>query len=101
MLYDYACSSCGHSWCVQKGMRDPNPSRCPSCNKKSVERVFDTPAILFANRPPWTYKDCLKFKDCKLNDGPRTAIDPSKHGDLGAWNSPGEVIPERKPKRKR
>lgn len=96
MRYDFYCQECKFVWEVEKKMSAPGPSECPECSSDRVERSYgpsDSPPILYANRPPWTYKECLKYKDCKLNDGPRTRIDPNKHGDLGAWNSPGDVVP--------
>ena len=95
MRYDYQCACCSNIWEVEKPMSAPGPAVCPSCGSDNVARYFgkgSSPPVLFANRPPWTYKECLKYKDCKHNNGPRTKIDPSKHGDLGAWNCPGEVI---------
>lgn len=102
MRYDYICSECKYIWEVEKSIKDDDPKVCPKCTSNEVGRYFnpnDIPFILYANRPPWTYKDCLKYKDCKHNGGPRTEIDPSKHGDLGAWHCPGKVIPEKKIKR--
>lgn len=95
MRYDFKCSDCEFVWEVEKKITDPQPSFCPRCEGANVERSFgpgDVLPVLYANRPPWTYKECLKFKDCRMNDGPRTKVDPSKHGDLGAWNCPGEVV---------
>lgn len=95
MKYDFCCQGCQFVWEIEKKMSDPGPSKCPECGSKDIERHYgssDSPPILYANRPPWTYKECLKYKDCKFNDGPRTKIDPNKHGDLGAWNSPGLIV---------
>ncbi len=39
-LYDFACSKCG-TFEVLKGMRDPNPTKCPTC-RGAIERVFNT-----------------------------------------------------------
>lgn len=94
MLFSYKCSN-GHKWEVEKGLKDPAPKKCPNCGEVA-ERDFaadGTPSVLYPGRPIWTYKDCLKYKDCRIGDGPRTKIDPSKHGDIGAWHCPGEVVP--------
>jgi len=94
MRYDYACTQCGHEFEVVKAMSAPGPSECPKCGAKSPERLFrEAPPLVYRDRPPWTYKEALKYKTCRWNDGPRMKIDPSKHGDVGSWNSPGEVIP--------
>lgn len=98
--YDYACQKCKLVFEVEKKMSDPAPSKCPGCRSKKIDRYFGDPsaipAVGYKDRPPWTYKECLKYKDCKLNDGPRVEIDPSKHGDIGAWHSPGNVLPPNK-----
>jgi putative FmdB family regulatory protein len=96
-LYDYVCKKCNSVFEVDKKMSSPGPATCPKCGSEGPERHFgDTaPSVVYANRPPWTYRECLKYKDCKFNDGPRTKIDPRKHGDVGAWHSPGEVMPDK------
>jgi putative FmdB family regulatory protein len=89
MRYDYKCEKCG-VFEVVKRMSDPDPKACPTCGGVIV-RVYEASPILYANRPPWTYKESLKYKTCSHNGGPKFNIDPSKHGDIGAWNSPGEL----------
>ena len=103
MLYDYECQKCGLVFEIEKSIVDPAPSNCPRCMGNRVERHFspaDVPTVLYPNRPPWTYNDAKRYKNARWCGGPLTKIDPSKHGDLGAWNSPGEVIPEKKKKKK-
>lgn len=90
--YDYKCSNCEQCFEIQKSIKDPPPSGCPFCDKSGhIERVFAPVNITYADRPPWTYNDFVKYKTCSHNGGPRTKIDPGKHGDLAAWNSPGEL----------
>ena len=91
-LYDYACKKCG-IFEVSKRMSDPDPEVCPQCGEPGPEMHFGNQnvSVTYANRPPWTYKECLKYKTCSNGSGPKFKVDPSKHGDLGAWNSPGEV----------
>jgi len=85
-------------------MSAPDPKSCPNCKGRKVSRYFQpegNPAVTYKDRPPWTYKECLKYKTGSLNGGPTVKIDPSKHGDLGAWHSPGEVVkPAQKKKRR-
>ncbi len=96
-LYDYICNKCKAVFEIEKRMTEPDPKKCPNCKSKKIERYFGDPeacpAVTYKDRPPWTYKECLKYKDCKFNDGPRVKIDPRKHGDIGAWHCPGEVLP--------
>ena len=97
MRYDYRCEDCGEVFEVEKAMSAPGPDKCPKCGSSKVGRKFgpaDSPTVTYAGRPPWTYNDCLKYKDCRANGGRRTKVDPRKHGDLGAWNSPGEIVAE-------
>jgi putative FmdB family regulatory protein len=99
MKYDYICQKCQKVFEIEKKLTDPPPSQCPHCRSKKIERHFSSdsmPAILYPNRPPWTYREALKYKTARWNGGPLTKIDPKKHGDLGSWNSPGEVVPEKK-----
>jgi len=96
MRYDYKCDSCKAIFETEKRMSDPDPV-CPNCGK-AASRYFSpdsTPCILFADRPPWTYKEAKKYKTTKYK-GKEYKVDPCKHGDLGSWNSPGELIPEKK-----
>jgi len=90
--YDYVCKKCG-VFEVVKGMSAPGPEACPQCGEPSPEMYFGNQhvSVTYANRPPWTYKECLKYKTCSTGNSPKFKVDPSKHGDIGAWNSPGEV----------
>lgn len=102
--YDYKCSKCDVVFEVEKSMSASAPSKCPACGKKEVERVFlpdGSPSVVYTNRPPWTYAEAKKYKTARWNGGPLVKIDPSKHGDIGSWNCPGEVVPENKKKGKR
>ena len=99
MRYDFKCSKCGDIFEVEKRMSDPNPA-CLKCGG-STERHFgpsNAPSITFADRPPWTYKEAKMYKTTKYK-GKEYRVDPSKHGDLGSWNSPGEPVTT-KPKKK-
>lgn len=97
MRYDYRCNKCEVVFEVEKSMSAPGPKSCPKCRGRKVERYFgnEAPAMIYANRPPWTYKEALKFKTCSHNGGPTFKIDPAKHGDVGAWHSPGELAPKK------
>lgn len=97
MRYDYVCHGCG-VFEYEKRMSDPDLERCPSCGSP-VKRVYgagQTPGILYTDRPPWTYAEARKYKTAKWK-GREFKIDSRKHGDLGSWNSPGELV-KSKPK---
>lgn len=98
--YDFKCKKCDEVFEFQKKMTDPDPKKCKICGYGKIERVYTSPNVTYPNRPPWTYKEAKKYKTAKWNDGPTVKIDPNKHGDLASWNSPGEVVPKPKPKRK-
>lgn len=38
--YDYKCQSCGHEMTVTKGMTEPDPTECPSCEDHSLKQVI-------------------------------------------------------------
>lgn len=97
MKYDFICTKCKKLFEYEKSIKAPNPC-CIFCEGK-VERFFsgdDVPTVVYPNRPPWTYNDSKKYKNARWNGGPLTKIDPSKHGDIGAWHCPGNVIKEKK-----
>lgn len=99
MRYNYKCAECDACFEVEKGIKDPPPSSCPKCGATKVERSFgpdDAPSILYKGRPIWTYNDAKKYKTCSQDGGPVRRVDPSKHGDLASWNSPGEIIRKKK-----
>jgi putative FmdB family regulatory protein len=89
MRYDYFCPKCGIIE-LEKRMSDPEFKKCPVCGSE-VARHYGIPGILYADRPPWTYKEARKYKTAKWK-GRETKIDPAKHGDIGSWNSPGELV---------
>jgi len=96
MRYDYICKDCRLVFEVEKPMAAPPPGSCPKCGSRDIDRHFSAdalPMVLYANRPIWTYNDARKYKTCRMDDGPRLAIDPGKHGDLGSWHCPGQVVP--------
>jgi putative FmdB family regulatory protein len=90
--YDYMCKKCGVFEVVKK-MSDPDPEACPVCGEPNPEMYFGNQnvSVTYANRPPWTYKECLKYRTCSSGDGRKFKVDPSRHGDIGAWNSPGDA----------
>lgn len=93
MRYDYECRKCEIVFEIEKRMSDPAPS-CPKCGGET-ERHFgpeDSPPLIYAGRPVWTYNDAKKYKQCSMDGGPVTKIDPGKHGDLGSWHSPGPIV---------
>jgi len=105
MLYDYQCSQCSKVLTVEKSIKDPHPDTCPYCLKEGLERHFSpdsVPAIIYANRPAWTYSDIKRYKNMRIKGGKRDGqllkVDPSKHGDLGSWNTDLQTD---KPKRKK
>jgi putative FmdB family regulatory protein len=46
--YDYRCAACRHEFELFQSMKDPPKRVCPSCGKKSLERLIGTgAAVLF------------------------------------------------------
>lgn len=103
MLYGYKCRKCQRLIEIEKSIKESHPVKCPYCLKASLERHFDAislPAIHYAGRPGWTYNDIKKYKNMRV-DGKLLKIDPSKHGDLGSWNTNADLdkTPAKKKKR--
>ena len=44
--YDYKCKSCGHTWELFQSMTAKHEKVCPSCGKKTAERLIGTGAAL-------------------------------------------------------
>ena len=40
MLYDYRCTACGEVCELNKSIKDPHPTTCPSCKQEGLERYF-------------------------------------------------------------
>ncbi|MGH7132853.1 MAG: FmdB family zinc ribbon protein [Phycisphaerales bacterium] len=46
--YDYKCKACGHRWELFQSMSAKHVKECPSCGKKTAERLIGTgAAVLF------------------------------------------------------
>lgn len=102
MLYEYKCSKCSKIIELEKSIKDDHPTECPHCKKQGLERHFSSesnPVVLYPGRPIWTYKEVKKFKQMSKDGGPAYKVDPSKHGDLGAWHSGAELAPPKKKKK--
>jgi putative FmdB family regulatory protein len=102
MIYEYQCKTCEEVFEVEKRMLDPSPEICPICGGNEIERFWSSsPAILFANRPIWTYNDVKKYKTFRQDGGQLKKVNPAKHGDMGAWHTDAEIAPEKKKKKKK
>ncbi len=44
--YDYKCSKCGHAWEQFQSIKAEPSKKCPSCGKKSAQRLIGTGAGL-------------------------------------------------------
>ena len=45
--YEYRCKSCGHSLEVVQSFTDEALTKCPSCKKKQLKKVFGSIGITF------------------------------------------------------
>lgn len=92
MRYDYQCKGCEEVFEIEKGMNDPSPDRCPLCGHGELARYWgreSVPNIVMPGRPPWTYKECLKYKTATF-DGVTVKVDPNKHGSYRSL--PGDFV---------
>ena len=46
-IYTYRCKSCGIQFDEQQKFTDPPLTRCPECNKKTLQKVFQPVGIVF------------------------------------------------------
>ena len=46
-MYEYECADCGHRFERIQKFSDPPVEECPSCGKRSVQKLVSSPAIQF------------------------------------------------------
>jgi putative FmdB family regulatory protein len=46
-VYTYRCTNCGFVFDQQQKFSDPTLTRCPECEKKSLQKVFQPVGIVF------------------------------------------------------
>lgn len=46
-IYTYRCKNCGFQFDVQQKFTDQPLTRCPECNKKTLQKVFQPVGIVF------------------------------------------------------
>ena len=45
--YEYKCKECGHQLEVVQSFTDDALTKCPSCKKKALRKVFSPPGVTF------------------------------------------------------
>jgi putative FmdB family regulatory protein len=56
-IYEYTCTSCGHTTDILHGINDPTPPFCPECGAEgTLRKAFAPPAIHFKGSG-WAKKD--------------------------------------------
>ena len=45
--YEYKCRECGHELEVVQSFTDDALTKCPSCRKKALRKVFSAPGVTF------------------------------------------------------
>lgn len=46
-IYTYRCKNCGVQFDIQQKFTDQHLTRCPECNKKTLNKVFQPVGIVF------------------------------------------------------
>jgi len=45
--YEYKCKDCGHQFDIVQSFSDDALTKCPSCKKKALRKVFSPPGVTF------------------------------------------------------
>ncbi|MFT3685507.1 MAG: zinc ribbon domain-containing protein [Phycisphaerales bacterium] len=82
--YDYKCKSCGHTWELFQSMTAKHEKVCPSCGKKTAERLIGTGAALL-------FKGSGFYLTDYRSEGYKKAAEADKKSSSGDGASSGKI----------
>jgi putative FmdB family regulatory protein len=82
--YDYKCKSCGHTWELFQSMTAKPEKVCPSCGKKTAERLIGTGAALL-------FKGSGFYQTDYRSDGYKKAAEADKKSSTGDGAGSGKT----------
>jgi putative FmdB family regulatory protein len=98
--YDYTCDACEHTFELFQGINDPVETKCPSCGKKKLRRLFGTGAgIIFKGSGFYqtdyrseSYKKSAA-KDSKVSDSGKSEKSSDTSGTAAKSSDGGKSTP--------
>jgi putative FmdB family regulatory protein len=91
--YDYKCKSCGHTWELFQSMKDKPIKACPSCGKKTAERLIGTGAALLFKGSGFYQTDYRSEGYKKSAAADKTSGSGDTGGSAGGDAKPAETKP--------
>ncbi len=74
--YEYRCNACGHEFDLFQKMSDPVKRTCPSCKKKTLERLIGTGAAVLFKGSGFYETDYRSESYKKAADADKKSADP-------------------------
>lgn len=93
--YDYRCNSCSHRWELFQSMTAKHEKTCPSCGKKTAERLIGTDAAVMFKGSGFYQTDYRSdsYKKAADADKPATTSE-SKPAETKTTATPADKKPE-------
>lgn len=91
--YDYACDACDHRFEEFQAMKDEPLTKCPSCGKKKLRRLFGTGAALLFKGDGFYITDYRSegYKAAAKAEGEKSGAGASKASDAGSTGKASET----------
>ena len=105
--YEYACSSCGHSFEIVQSMKEGRKRKCPSCKKIKLKRIIGTPMVFVKGEPQtvghWADRNTQKMGRYELGDkeGKRKESSKKEQTSLGSGPASSRQMQAMTPEQKK